>query len=73
MFTTMALSRLSKENRRPLPLLTLSPARNRSVWCLWLCVPVLCCKILNTSDLPKGQPLVMLAFRRQSFCLVIFL
>ena len=63
MLPLMARSRPLKEDRWGLPLSTpLSPPGDGSmVWCTWLCTRRQCLKLLNTSDLPRRHPIVVVA------------
>ena len=69
----MDLSSPFKEDRQALSLSATLSSRRSMVCCLWLCARRLCLKLLNTSDLPRSKPLVMVAcFARQSVCSVVF-
>ena len=58
---TMAPSRPFKEDCLALPLSTPLSSRWLIVWCSWLCACRQCLKFLNTSDLPRCKPFVMVA------------
>ena len=65
---TMAISRPFKEDRLALRLsMPLSSGRSM-VRCPWLCARRQCLKLLNTSDLPRSEPLVRVSIRRVQGC-----